>query len=270
MYGKMQESWLIEIIPLIYILTIYSEYPVFLHPEFLSRCTIKLGGGCNSWWLYGLNILCWVKWQVTFFVCTWFLPFFLSLVFQSPWLVHQLPSQSVQSPSHVWHFVTPWTAACQASLSITNSRSLLKVMPPNYFILCHPLLLMPSIFHSIRFSNESVLCIRWPKYWSFSFSIRPSNEYSGLISFRMDWLYLLAVQGTLRSLLQHHSSKASLALSFLYSPNLTVAETSTQETKHHTWRVGNLRFITSAGPEELVLQALSPKQRDYRVFIDRL
>ena len=114
-------------------------------------------------------------------------------------------------------FATPWTAACQASLSITNSQSLLKlmsiesVMPSNYLILCRPLLLLPSIFPSIRvFSYESVLGIRWPKYWSFSFSISPSNEYSGLISFRMDWLDLLAAQGTLRSLLQHHSSKASI------------------------------------------------------------
>ena len=104
-----------------------------------------------------------------------------------------------------------------ASLSITNSQSLLKlmsielVMPSNHLILCHPLLLQPSIFPSIRnFSNESVLCIRWPKYWSFSFSIRPCSEYPGLISFRMDWLDLLAVQGTLKSLLQHHSSKASI------------------------------------------------------------
>ena len=124
---------------------------------------------------------------------------------------------SVQSLSRVRLFATPWTAACQASLSITNSRSLLKlmsiesVMPPNHFILCRPLLLLPSIFSSIRvFSNESVLHIRWPKYWSFSFSISPSNEYSGLISFRMDWLDLLAVQVTLKSLLQHCSSKASI------------------------------------------------------------
>ena len=113
--------------------------------------------------------------------------------------------------------VTPRTTARQASLSITNSRSLLKlmtiesVMPSSHLILCRPLLLLPSIFPSIRvFSNESVLHIRWPKYWSFSFSISPSNEYSGLISFRMDWLDLLAVQGTLKSLLQHHSSKASI------------------------------------------------------------
>ena len=111
----------------------------------------------------------------------------------------------------------PWTAAHQASLPITNPQSLLKLMsiesvkPTNHLILCHPLLLLPSIFPSIRvFSNESVLCIRQPKYWSFSYSISPSNEYSGLISFRMDWLDLLAIQGTLKSLLQHHSSKASI------------------------------------------------------------
>ena len=124
---------------------------------------------------------------------------------------------SVQLLSRVRLFATPWTAAPQASLSITISRSLLKlmsiesVMPSNHLILCHPLLLLPSVFPSIRvFSNESVLHIRWPKYWSFSFSISPSSEYSGLISFRMDWLDLLAVQGTLKSLLQHCSSKASI------------------------------------------------------------
>ena len=124
---------------------------------------------------------------------------------------------SVQSLSYVWLFATPWTAARQASLSITNSQSLLKlmsiesVMPSHHLFLCHPLLLLCSIFPSIRvFSNESVLHIRWPKYWSLSFSITPSNEYSGLIFFRMDWLDLLAVQGTLKSLLQHHSSKASI------------------------------------------------------------
>ena len=117
----------------------------------------------------------------------------------------------------------PWSAVCQASLSITNCRSLLKltsiklVMPSNHLILCHPLLLPPSIFPSIRvFSNESVLCSRWPKDWSFSFSISPSNEHPGLISFRMDWLDLLAVQGTLKSLLQHHSSKASILLSSVF------------------------------------------------------
>ena len=124
---------------------------------------------------------------------------------------------SVQLLSHVQFFATPWTAAHQASLSITNFWSLLKlistesVIPSNHLILCCPLFFLPSIFPSIRvFSNESVLHIRWPKYWSFSFSVSPSNEYSGLISFRMDWLDLLAVQGTLKNLLQHHSSKASI------------------------------------------------------------
>ena len=123
----------------------------------------------------------------------------------------------VQSLSRVQLFATPWIAACQASLSITNSQSLLKlmsielVMPSNHLILCHPLLLPPSIFPSNRVSsNESVLPIRWPKYWSFSFHISPSNEHPRLISFRMDWLDLLAVQGILKSLLQHHSSKASI------------------------------------------------------------
>ena len=123
----------------------------------------------------------------------------------------------VQSLSHVQFFTTSWTAARQACLSITNSRSLFKlmsiesVMPSNHLILCHPLLLLPSSFPSIRvFSKESVLRIRWPKYWSFSLSISPSSEYSGLISFRMDWLDLLAVQVTLKSLSQHHSSKASI------------------------------------------------------------
>ena len=119
--------------------------------------------------------------------------------------------------SHVQLFATQWTAAHQSSLSITNYRSPPKsmsielMMPHNHLILCHPLLLLPSIFPSIRvFSNEPARHIRWPKYWSFSFNIRPSNEHPGLISFRMDWLDLLAVQGTLKSLLQHHSSKASI------------------------------------------------------------
>ena len=123
---------------------------------------------------------------------------------------------SVQLLSHVWPFATAWTAPCQASLSITNSRSLPKLMsiesvtPSNHLILCHPLLL-PSNFPTIRvFTNESALHIRWPKYWSFSFSISPSNEYSGLAFFSKDWLHLLAVEGTLKSLLQHNSSKASI------------------------------------------------------------
>ena len=133
---------------------------------------------------------------------------------------------SVQSLNHVRLFATPRIAARQASLSITNSQSLLKlmsiesVMPSSHLIFCRPLLLLPPIPPSIRvFSNESTLCIRWPKYWSFSFSISPSNEHPGLISFRMDWLDLLAVQGTLKSLLQHHSSKASI---FLHSAFFTV------------------------------------------------
>ena len=127
------------------------------------------------------------------------------------------PFSSVQSLSHVRLFATPWTAAHQASLSITNPQSLLKlssiklVIPSNRLILCYPLLLPPLTFPSIRvFSNESVLHIRWPKYWSFSFSISPSNEYSGMISFRINWFDLLEVQETLKSLLQQHSSKASI------------------------------------------------------------
>ena len=136
---------------------------------------------------------------------------------------------SVQSLSQVQLFATPWAAAHQASLSITNSQSLLKltsielVMPSNHLILCHPLFLLPSIFPSIRvFSNESVLPVRCTKYWSFSFSISPANEYSGQISFRMDWWDLLVVQGTLMSLLQHHSSKASV----LWSSSSFIAQLS--------------------------------------------
>ena len=132
-----------------------------------------------------------------------------------PWDLVQF--SSVQLLSHVWLFATPWTAARQASLSITNSQgppkpvAIVLVMPSNYRILCRPLLLLPSIFPSIRvFSNESALRIRWPKYWSFTFNISPSNEHPGLISFRIDWLDLLAVQGTFKSLLQHHSSTASV------------------------------------------------------------
>ena len=140
-------------------------------------------------------------------------------LFVQRWELLSSPSQfsSVQSLSHVWLFATPWTAAHQSSLSITNSQSLLRlmsvesVMPSNYLILCCHLLFLPSIFPSIRvFSNESVLWIWWPKYWSFSLNISPSSEHPGLISFRMDWLYLLAFQGTLKSLLQHHSSKAPI------------------------------------------------------------
>ena len=150
----------------------------------------------------------------------------------------------VQSLSRVWLFVTPWTAACQASLSITNSQSLLKlmsielVMPSNHPILCHPLFLLPSIFPSIRvFSNESALCIRWPKYWSFSFNISPSNEHSGLISFRMDWLDLLVVRGTLKSLPQPNSSKASiLQCSAFFTVQLSHPYTTTGKTTALTRR----------------------------------
>ena len=147
--------------------------------------------------------------------------FFKSSIYYFRWLsllkVRQIQFNSVQSLSCVRLFTTPWITARQASLSITNSRSSLKltsiesVMPSSHLILCRPLLLLPPIPPSIRvFSNESTLCLRWPKYWSFSLSISPSSEHPGLISFRMDWWDLLAVQGTLRSLLQHHSSKAYL------------------------------------------------------------
>ena len=147
---------------------------------------------------------------------------------------------SVQLLSHVWLFGTPWTAACQASLSISNCQSIIKpmsiesVMASNHLILCHPLLLLPSIFPSIRvFSNESALCIRWPKYCSFSFNISPSNEHPALISFRMDWLDLLAVQGTLESSpTPQLKSINSSVLSFIYSPTLTSI--------HDCWK--NYRF----------------------------
>ena len=138
---------------------------------------------------------------------------FLSYLF----LIYVTQLSSLQSISRVWLFATPWTTARQASLSITNSQSppkptsIKSVIPSNHLILCRPLLLLPSIFPSIRvFSNESALRIRWPKYWSLSFNISPFNEHPGLISFMMDWLDLLAVQGTLKSLLQHHSLKASV------------------------------------------------------------
>ena len=163
-------------------------------------------------------------------------------------------SSSVLSLSRAWLVVTPWTSAWQSSLSITNSWSLLKimstvsVMPSNHLILCRHLLLPPSIFPSLRvFSNEPILHIRWPKNWSFSLSLSPSNEYSGLISFRMDWLDLLAVQGTLKSLLQHHSSKASVLLCSAFfivqlsHPSMTTGKTivmgkvNKTQTAHWHW-----------------------------------
>ena len=159
--------------------------------------------------LLGISVICLL---LSFLPTRLYIP---NLIFVSVLLYSQF--SLVQSLSYVRLFATPWTAAHQASLSFTISQSLLKlmsiesVMPSNHLILCHPLLLLPSISPSIRvFSNESVLPIRWPNYLSFSFNISPSNEYSGLISFRMDWLDLLAVQGTPKSPLQHHSSKASI------------------------------------------------------------
>ena len=158
---------------------------------------------------------------------------------------------SVQSLGHVQFFATPWTAASQASLSITNSRSLLKLksiasmMPSNHLVLCRPILLPPSIFPSIRvFSNESVLLhIRWPMYWSFSFNISPSNEYSELISFTMDWLDLLAVQGTRKSLLQHHSSNASV---FQHSAFFTVQPSHPYMTTGKTIALNRQTFVGKA------------------------
>ena len=169
-------------------------------------------------------------------------------------------SVQVSSVSHVWLFATPWTAACQASLSISNSQSLLKlmsiesVMPSNHVILCLPLLLLPSIFPSIRvFSNESLFHIRCQKYWSFSFSISLSNKYSGLISFRMDWLNLLAVQGTLRSLLQHCSSKASILQSSAFfiaqlsHPYMTTGKTIALTRRTFVDKVMSLLFNMLSG-----------------------
>ena len=152
--------------------------------------------------------------------------------------------QLVQLLSRVWLFATPWITAHQASLSLTNSWSPPKLMsielvkPSSHLILCHPLLLLPPIPPSIRvFSNEATLCMRWPKYWSFSFSISPSNEHPGLISFRRDWLDLLAVQGTLKSLLQHHSSKASvLRYSAFFTVQLSHPYMTTGKTIALTWR----------------------------------
>ena len=164
-------------------------------------------------------------------------------------------SSSVQSLSHIRLFETPWTTACQASLSITHSQSLPKlmsiesVMPSSHLILCHPLLLLPPIPSSIRvFSNESTLRMRWPKFWSFSFSISPSKEHPGLISFRMDWLDLLAVQGTLKSLLQHHSSKASILQRSAFftvqlsHPNMTTGKTRALTRRTFVGKVISLLF----------------------------
>ena len=168
----------------------------------------------------------------------------LSLLNPPPTSLRTVQFSLVQSLSHVWLFETPWTAARQASLSISNSRSLLKlmsiklVMPSNHPILCHPFLLLPSIFPSISvFSNEPGLRIGWPKYWSSSFSISPSNEYSGLISFMIDWLDLLEVQGTLNSLLQLHSSKSSiLRCSAFFIVQLSYPYMTTEKNHSLDWR----------------------------------
>ena len=172
------------------------------------------------------------------------------------WPTSSVQFSSVQSLSHVQLFVIPWTAARQISLSITNSRSPPKpmsmesVMPSNHLILCRPLLLLPSVFPSIRvFSNESALHMRWPKYWSFSFNISPSNEHPGLISLRMDWLDLLAVQGTLKSLLQHHSSKASILQCSVFfivqlsHPYMTTGKTISLSRRTFVDKVMSLLFI---------------------------
>ena len=179
-----------------------------------------MGGEFGGEWIHG-------------HVCLSPFPVHLKLLQHCLWAI-----SSVQSLSRVRLVATPWTAACQASLFITNSQSLLKcmsivsVMPSNHLILCRPLLLPPSIFPSFRvFSNESVLHISWPKYWSFSFSISPSNEYSGLISFRIDWLDLLEVQGTLKSLPQHHSSSKTSVLrcSAFFTVQLSLPYTTTRK-----------------------------------------
>ena len=174
--------------------------------------------------------------------------------------------QSIQSLSSVWLFATPWTAACQASLSITKSQSLLKlmsiesVMPSNHLVLCHPIFLPPSIFPSIRvFSNESVLRIRWPKYWSFSFSISPSSQHPGLMSFKINWFDLLAVQGTLKGVLQHHSSKPSVirhSAYFIFQlslPYLTAGKTIALTRRTFVGKVMSLLFNI---PSRLVITFL--------------
>ena len=187
------------------------------------------------------------------------------------WCVIHNQLSSVQSLSRVQLFVTPWITARQGSLSITNSRSLLKlmsiksVMPSSHLILCRPLLLLPPIPPSIRvFSNESTLDIRWPKYWSFSFNISPSNEHPGLISFRMDWLDLLAVQGTLKSLLQHHSSKASIfQRSAFFTVQLSHSYMTTGKTIALTKRtfVGNVMSLLFNMLSRLVITFLPRSKR---------
>ena len=195
------------------------------HPWGLTWC-----GTCLICSLFSFTIPLLCSWLVFPFVSPPIARLFPTLWLENECLPFTVQFSSVQSLSCVWLFATPWIAACQASLSITKSRSSSKlmsiesVMPSSHLILCRPLLLLPPIPRSIRvFSNESTLHMRWPMYWSFSFSISPSNEHPGVISFRMDWLDLLAVQGILKSLLQHHSSKASIlrCSAFLTVPTLT-------------------------------------------------
>ena len=177
-------------------------------------------GEPRDWWWYEVEFLGTCNSGLSKF------PLILTILISTILIFLQSMSFVVLLLSCFWFFETPWTAACQASLSFTITQRLLKlisiesVMPSNHLIFCFPLPLLPSIFPSIRvISNEPVLHIRWPNYWSFNISL--SNKYSGLISFRIDWLDLLAVQGTLKSLLQHHRSKASKVFSFLYGPTLT-------------------------------------------------
>ena len=199
------------------ILRWFASLPSLLSVFFIiNKCQILPNDFCIYWDNHAIFNFCSVNMMCHI---DWFHMLHHSLIpgINSTWSWCRILFSSVRLLSFVLLFVTPWTIARQASLSITNSQSLLKlmsiesVMPSNHLILCHPLLLSPSIFCSIRvFSNESALHIRWSKYWSFSFNITPSNEHSGLISIRMDWVDLLAVQETLKSLLQHHRSKASI------------------------------------------------------------
>ena len=183
----------------------------------------------------------------------------------------KIQSSSFQSFSRVWLFATPWITSRQTSLSITSSQSLLTLMsielmmPSSHLILCHPLLLLPPIPPSNRvFSNESTVCMRWPKYWSFSFSISPSNEHPGLISFMMDWLDLLAVPGTLKSLLQHHSSKASIFwCSAFFTVQLSHPYMTTGKIIALTWQtfVGKVMSLLFNMLSRLVITFLSRSKR---------
>ena len=209
------------------------------------------------------HLLSWLYWKLSYKKCQQTRSPTADEWIRKLWYIHTMEFESVlrrwmkkwKSLSGARLFATPWTAARQASLSVTNSQSLLKlmtiesVMPSKHLILCRPLLLLPSIFPSIRvFSNESVLPIRWPKHWSFSFIISPSSEHRGLISFRMDWLDLLAVQGTLKSLLQHHSSKASILwwsaffMVQLSHPYMTTGKTTALTRRTFVGKVVSLLF----------------------------